>query len=269
MSRGPSLPEVWSGGDGGAVVVEAGFFEEIVVASGVAGEDGGGVFLVACDVEGGFGEGADEVDVVGDEDEGSLEVFERLDERVDREDVEVGGGLVHEEEVGGVDEELDEVEAGFFAAGEDAAAFFDVGAAEQEGSEDGACVFLAEGGAGAHDFFEDRVVFVEGLGAVLGVVADFGGVSGFDFAGFDGEEAGEDFDEGGFAGAVGTDEDDAVSAFDGEVEVFVDAFAGVGLADFFEFDDLLVRAGRLGEGEIERFARGAGVFRCVRVFRVV
>lgn len=67
-------------------------------------------------MEGGLGEGADEVDVVGDEDEGAFVGFEGVDEGVDGEDVEVGGGLVHEEEVGGIDEEFDEVEAGFFSS---------------------------------------------------------------------------------------------------------------------------------------------------------
>lgn len=75
---------------------------------------------------------------------------------------------------------------------------------------------------------------------MLGVVADFCEVAGFLFTLVDFELAGEELEEGGFTGAVGADEDDFVAALDGEVEVFVDAFSGVGLADFFEVDDFLV-----------------------------
>lgn len=65
-----------SRGDGGAVVGEAGFFEEVIVAAGVAGEHAVGVVVAAGDVQGGFREGADEVDVVRNEDERALVGFE-------------------------------------------------------------------------------------------------------------------------------------------------------------------------------------------------
>ena len=103
-------------GHGAAVVGEAGFLDEVVVAAGVVGDLGGGVVGVAGDVQGGFREGADEVHVVGDEDERAFVAFEGVDQRVDGEDVEVGGGLVHEQEVRRIDEELDEVEPGFLTA---------------------------------------------------------------------------------------------------------------------------------------------------------
>lgn len=138
------------GDDGGAgVFFGSGFFEVVVVAAGIAGD------LAVVDVEDLGGEGADEVDVVGDEDEGAFEALEGADEAFDAPDVEVGGGLIHEEEVGWVHEELDEVEPALLTAGEDFALFVDVLATEEEGSEDGACVVFAEFGRAAADFFED------------------------------------------------------------------------------------------------------------------
>jgi hypothetical protein len=44
-----------------AVVFEAGFLQEVIINSGVAGEDGGGAVCGAGDVQRPFGEGADDV----------------------------------------------------------------------------------------------------------------------------------------------------------------------------------------------------------------
>ncbi len=95
---------------GGAVVGEAaGFFEEVIVSAGVAGD------FPVFDVEHFGGEFSDEVHVVRDEDEGAFVLFEGEDEGFDGDDVEVGGWFVHQQQVGRIDEELDEVEARFFA----------------------------------------------------------------------------------------------------------------------------------------------------------
>ena len=172
------------GGDGGAgVFFGSGFFEVVVVAAGVAGD------LAAVDVEHLGGEGADEVDVVRDEDEGALEALEGADEAFDAPDVKVGGGLVHEEEVGRVHEELDEVEAALLTAGEDFALFVDVLTAEEKGAEDGAGVVLTELGGAAADFFEDAEFGVQGVAAVLGEVTDAGVGAEFASAFADGEVA--------------------------------------------------------------------------------
>ena len=101
---------------------------------------------------------------------------------------------------------------------------------------------------------------------MLRVVAELGGVAGLALAAIDGDLAGEDLEQGGLAGAVGADEHDAVAALDGEVEVLVDALFAVGLADFGELDDFLVGARRLGEGELEGLARGAGFLDAFELF---
>jgi hypothetical protein len=58
--------------------------------------------------------------------------LERVDERVDRRDVEVGRRLVHQQQVGRVDEEAGEGEAGFLAAGEHGDLLVNVVLAEEE-----------------------------------------------------------------------------------------------------------------------------------------
>ena len=56
----------------------------------------------------------------------------------------MGRRLVHEEEVGRVDEEFDEVEPALFAAAEDFGFLVDVVFSEKEGAENAAGVVFAE-----------------------------------------------------------------------------------------------------------------------------
>ena len=101
----------------------------------------------------------------------------------------MGGGLVHEEEVGRVHEELDEVEPALLTAGEDLALFVNVLTAEEEGAEDGAGVVLTKLGGAAADFFEDAEFGVQGVAAVLREVTDAGVGAEFASAFADGEVA--------------------------------------------------------------------------------
>ncbi len=66
----------------------------------------------------------------------------------------------------------------------------------------------------------------------------------------------EEADEGGFAGAVGTDEGDAVAAFDGEVEIVEDgAFTTVrrwiDLGEVLDLYDGSAGGGGLRDGEVD------------------
>lgn len=181
-----------------------------------------------------LGEGADEVDVVGDEDEGSFEVFERGDEGFDRGEIEVGRGLIHEEEVRRVDEEFDERESAFFSSGEDSDALGDVFFLKEEGPEDGACFVIAHAAACITDFAEDGVFFVESGSAVLGEVSDLGGGADVSLTGVAFFGAGEHLHESRLTSAVWPDEDDAVLALDVDIEVLVDDFFAVGLVDILK-----------------------------------
>ncbi len=140
---------------GAGVEERAGFFEEIVVAAGVGGD------LAGVDVENFGGEFFDEVDVVADEDEGAVVAFEGHGQGLDGLDVEVGGGFVHQQEVGGIDEEFDEVEAALLAAAKHGGGFVDFFLSEHEGAEDAAGFVFVHGGGGGEDFFEDVFVGVE------------------------------------------------------------------------------------------------------------
>ena len=103
-----------------------------MVVAGVMGEFAG------MDVDDEVPQGADEIDVVADEDEGAFKLAERVHEGVNAGHVQVGGRLVHEQEVGRVEQELDEGEPAFFAAAEDVHLFEDVVAAKEEAAEEGA-----------------------------------------------------------------------------------------------------------------------------------
>ncbi|MFM1945087.1 MAG: hypothetical protein RI897_4069 [Verrucomicrobiota bacterium] len=242
-------------GEGGASVIEGvGFFEEVIVAAGVGGD------LAGVDVEELGGDFADEVDVVGDEDEGSVIALEGELEGFDCMDVEVGCGLVHEEDIGWVDEELDEVEPGFFSAAEDLGFFVDIVPFEEEGAEDTAGFVFAHGGCAGEDFIEDGVLGVESCCAVLAEVANFGVMAEVTITLLAIDDAGEDFEEGGFTGAVGADEYDPFTAFDDEVEAGVDLVVAVGHMDIVEADGALSAARGVGDLEADGFAWGDGFF---------
>jgi len=61
----------------------------------------------------------------------------------------------------------------------------------------------------------------------------------------------EHADEGGFAGAVGPDEGDAVAAVDGEADIVEDVFGAVILGEVVDLDDGAAGRGRLREGEVD------------------
>ena len=75
---------------------ESGFFQEVIVAARV-GDDFTGV-----DVEDAVREFSQEVHVVRDENKCSLVGFEGKNERLDSEDIEMGRGFIHEQQVWGI-----------------------------------------------------------------------------------------------------------------------------------------------------------------------
>ncbi len=135
----------------------------------------------------------------------------------------------------------------------------DIILSEQEAAEHGARVGFLEvaGGARAiHDFLEDGFIGVEGGGAVLAEVAELGVETEFAVAFLELENAGDDFEERAFSGAVGSDEHGAFAAFDVEGECFVDFEVPVGHVDVVERHDFGSAADGLRNHESERFAWG-------------
>lgn len=129
--------------------------------------------MTSVDVEDAVGELPNEVHIVRDEDQRAFIGFEREDEGFNGEDIKVRGGLVHQEEVRGINQELDEVESGFFAAAEDSGFLKDVVAFEEEGAENASGFVLAERAVRGEDFVEEGIVGIKRGGTVLAEVADF------------------------------------------------------------------------------------------------
>jgi hypothetical protein len=194
------------------------------------------------------GEGGGEVEVVAGGEDGKVlflgELTEELPEVVLVAEVEEGAGFVEEENAGFLGEGAGEEGALALAAGELVhGAGEEVGEVEAVGgvAEDGKVTggFEAEGlevggAAGAEDL-GDGLAFVVGGG--LGEVGDgsgevFGAVSA-EGAGVErrlsrggGEEAEEEFEEGGFAGAVGAEEDGDAAGGEGDGDVGEDVVGG-------------------------------------------
>ena len=128
--------------------------------------------MAGADLDDLGGEAVEEVAVVGDDDERAGVAEQGFQEDLLRGQVEVVRGLVEEEAVGGLEEELGEGKAAPLAAGEDAHALVDGVAREEEGAEEAADVRGGFDRGGAHHLLEDRVCLVEHLGVVLREIAE-------------------------------------------------------------------------------------------------
>ena len=202
-------------------------------------------------------QGADEIDVVRDEDERARVLGQRSDEGVDGGDVEVGGRLVHEEQVRRVEQELHQREAGFFTAAQDLDLLEDVVAVEKEATEERPDEEFRDACLGVEGLGEDRPLHLEHLGPVLGIVARVDAEAEVAFTGGRCERAGEELEERGLAGAVGADEHEAFPFDCLEVEILVDGAFAIGEVHLLERDDAV--AGRFGLGEIEVDGGGGGL----------
>ena len=166
-------------------------------------------------------------------------------------DVEVGGGFVEEEEVRRAQEEAREGEADALAAGEDADALFGGFAGEAESAEEGSDFgFGGVGPGGLHDF-EARPGGGHGLGGFLALVAGADEVAGTAGAFGGRQDAGDDAQEGGLAGAVGPDDGDLVAAveFAGDGAEDPAGTAVVGVAEVGPAEDFVAASRRGGEPE--------------------
>lgn len=151
----------------------------------------------------------DDEEAAGVGEEEALEDFEGLD-------VEVGGGLVEDEELGAEEDEFDDGAAHPFAEAEGVGRLEDLVLPQQSGAEIltdlGLCV------AGVAKVVEEDVLGVEALEG-LGDAADVDGIVEVGAAGERIEVAGQRAEEGGFAAAVRADEADPVVGLEGEVDV--------------------------------------------------
>ena len=178
---------------------------------------------MACtDVENGRGHGADEMNIVANKDEGALVLAEGTDEGIDRADVQVGGGFVHQKEIRWIEEDFDESETRFFSSAEDADGFKNIVTTEEKRAKNSSGGLFADGIGGIEHGFEHFVFHVKGVAAVLGKVANAYVMPCGSFSLLDGKGSPEKFEESRFACAVGTDENGALAAFGFKVEASVD-----------------------------------------------
>ena len=182
--------------------------------------------------------------------------------------IEGGGGLVEDEDAGILEEDAGDGDALALAAGKGDAALADVGfvAVAEPGDEvvgiggpGGGDDFILGGagpavadvlgdGAGEEDvvLHDDSDLAADGLD----VVGGDGFVVDEDFAGGGIVEAGEEGDDGAFAGAAGADEGDHFAGLDGEVDVVEGGLAdAVAEGDVAELD-LALDGGEFGEGVV-------------------
>lgn len=134
----------------------------------------------------------------------------------------MGGGLVHQKEIGWIEKDFNQGETRFFSTAEDADGFKDIVTTEKKGPEDGTSGLFADGIRGVEDGLENFMLHIESVPPVLGEVADAYVMSCGSFSILDGEGSPEKFEESRFACAVGTDEDGALAPFGFKVEVAVD-----------------------------------------------
>ena len=153
--------------------------------------------------------------VVGDEQDRTLELGQRVLERLAALDVEMVGGLVEDEDVGAGGDEDRQREPPLLAAGDVGELLLDLGAGEEEAAEQGAR--LGPLSPVSRWAASSTVPLAGGGLGVLGEVAEVDVVAGADAAGGRLAAAGEGLDQGRLAGAVGADEDDVFVALDFQV----------------------------------------------------
>ncbi len=134
--------------------------------------------------------------------------------------------FVQHQDVRVCETEAGERDAGFLAAGEERH-FLQAGhAGDAEGAEVAAVFFVLFAGEIFRHEADGAGVHVEGVDVVLGEEADAEAWVLADEALGGGELADEEFEDGGFAGAVGADDADAGVELDVEVDVGEEGFVG-------------------------------------------
>ena len=225
----------------------------------VVGVDAGGALAVAIEAEDLRRDAIEHVAVVGNEDEGAAEIEEILFEGLERGDIEVVGGFVQKEEVGFLEHEAGDLDAGAFAAGEFGDGLFELIEAEAEafgpGGDVNGAVLVEDGIAVGTEGELQGEGGVDFLGAILSEVnglEEFGAGEG---ALIGVEVAAKDAEERGFARAVGADEAEAETGGEGKGEITNEGPAAEGNGEGFGLDELFGLAS--GSGEVDADGGGA------------
>ncbi len=188
--------------------------------------------------------------VVRDQDHGALEGEQRVLERLAALEVEMVGRLVEDQDVGAGGDEDRQRQAPLLAAGDVGQALVDVGPAEEEVAEQVADLLAAEPGAALRCL--DHRARPRGRVGVLGEIAEVDVVADLDRARRRLALARQRLDQARLAGAVGTDEDDVLTALEPHRGVVEQDPAGHLDPGALELER--EAAGALGLGERERRA---------------
>ena len=127
---------------------------------------------------------------------------------------------------------------------------------------------LGLGGGGLLQLLDDGVSRVKQLQDVLGVVSRHDVVAQTSIAGFKGQDAGQQLEHGGLAGAVGADQGHPVAPGQGQVHSLIDHLVAILLADVGQSNDLGAAAGRRGKGVVD-FFRGPGQFNGLNLLQLL
>ncbi len=200
------------------------------------------------------GDAADQVTVVGDQDQRTLVCDERLLQRVTALDVQVVRRLVHAQQVVGRDEQLRERKARALAAGEDRHRLVHVVAGEQEPPQE---VARAEAGVRrdrALELLHHAVAGIQRLDLMLGEVPDERVRAEPPFAGLRLQRAGQQLQQGGLAGAVRPHERYLLAPLDRHVQIAVHLHVPVCEVHTGELHHHAAGARRRGEPQAHRAA---------------
>ena len=115
---------------------------------------------------------ADEMNVVADEDERSVKLIQRANERVDRANIQMRSWLVHEQEVGGIEQQLNQGETPFFFAAQDFDLFENIVTAKKKRAKNGARGLLGHRIRRVQRSLKDGEFRIEHLDSVLREVTD-------------------------------------------------------------------------------------------------
>ena len=194
----------------------------------------------------------DEMHVVADEDERAFVLLQRHNQRVNTGHVEVCRRLVHQQQVRRIEQQFHQREPAFFAAAQHAHRLEDVVAAKQKAAEDVADGLLGHALRRVERLLQDGVLGIQHRRSVLREIAGLRVVTVLEQAGLRLEDFREQLEQRGFAGAVRSDQHDALAALGLEMKSVVNQFFAVAELDFLQRDDALAAALRLRKPEADR-----------------
>ena len=193
----------------------------------------------------------DQVAVVADDDDRTRELVDRLDQGLAAVDVEMVGGLVEDQELGGVQAHQRQGEPGLLAAGQMASLGAGLILAEAEAGEPGAALLLALARPAGLDVLERALLGHQILDLVLGEEADLETAGADQLAGHGLQPAGDQLGEGRLAVAVAAEQRDAVVGVEAQGEAGQHGLLAIADPGALHGDHRRGRDAAGGEGEAD------------------